>query len=258
MSLKISIITVSYNSSKTIEDTIKSVLSQKYDNFEHIIVDGASKDNTMEIVKKYEKKYQGKLKYISEKDKGLYDAMNKGIKMASGDVIGLLNSDDVYASNTVLNLINDNLLSEEYDGVHADLLYVSEDLKEPKRKWVAKDGKIKNGWMPAHPTLYLKKEVYDNKGLYNLDFKIVSDFDFIVRICNDPNIKLKYIPENLIFMRLGGVSSAGIEGYIKNIKEANKVLKHNNVKFSEVVIFKRIVRTLLQYAKALFIRGDNK
>ena len=127
MSLKISIVTVSYNSGKTIEDTIKSILAQKYDNYEHIIVDGASKDNTIDIIKKYEKKYKGKLKYISEKDKGLYDAMNKGIKMATGDVIGLLNSDDVYASNNVLSLINKNLEKSNYDGVHADLLYVSED-----------------------------------------------------------------------------------------------------------------------------------
>lgn len=258
MSLKISIITVSYNSGKTIEDTIKSILAQKYDNYEHIIIDGASKDNTLDIIKKYEKKYKGKLKYISEKDKGLYDAMNKGIKMATGDVIGLLNSDDVYASNNVLSLVNKNLEKSNYDGVHADLLYVSEDLKEPKRKWVAKEGKIKNGWMPAHPTLYLKKEVYDQKGLYDLQFKIVSDFDFIVRVCNDENIKLKYIPENLIYMRLGGVSSAGLKGYIKNVKEANRVLKHNNVKFSEFVIFKRFIKTILQYVKAKFIRGDLK
>lgn len=258
MSLKISIVTVSYNSEKTIEDTIKSVLNQKYDNYEHIIVDGASKDNTINIVKKYEKKYKGKLKYISEKDKGLYDAMNKGIKMATGDVIGLLNSDDVYASNNVLSLINDNIENNEFDGVHADLLYVSEDLKEPKRKWVVKEGKIKNGWMPAHPTLYLRKEVYDKKGLYDLNFKIVSDFDFIVRICTDSEVKLKYIPENLIYMRLGGVSSNGIKGYIKNVKEANMVLKHNNVKFSELVIFKRFIKTVLQYVKAKFIRGDLK
>ena len=180
--------------------------------------------------------------------------MNKGIKMATGDVIGLLNSDDVYASNKVLSLINKNLEKSDYNGVHADLLYVSEDLKEPKRKWVAKEGKIKNGWMPAHPTLYLKKEVYEKKGLYDLNFKIVSDFDFIVRICNDSSIKLKYIPENLIYMRLGGVSSAGIKGYIKNVKEANKVLKHNNIKFSEFVIFKRFIKTILQYINAKFVK----
>lgn len=257
MNLKISIITVSYNSEKTIEDTIKSVLSQNYDNYEHIIVDGLSKDKTIEIVKKYEKKYKGKLKYISEKDKGLYDAMNKGIKMATGDVIGLLNSDDVYASNDVLKIINDNLCEDNYDGIHANLIYVSEDLKEPKRKWVSKEGKIKDGWMPAHPTLYLKKSVYEKKGLYNLDFKIVSDFDFIVRICDDPKIKLKYVPEYLIYMRLGGVSSAGIKGYIKNIKEANKVLKHNNFKFSEIVILKRIFKTINQMVKAKFMKNIN-
>lgn len=254
MSLKISIITVSYNSEDTIEDTIKSVLSQNYKNYEHIIVDGKSKDNTMKVVKKYEKKYAGKLKYVSEKDKGLYDAMNKGIKMASGDVIGLLNSDDVYASDKVLSLINEYIESGNYDGVYGDLLYVSEDLKSPKRKWVSGVGKIKNGWMPAHPTLYLKKEVYDKNGLYNLKFKIVADFDFIVRICNNPKVKLNYINENLIYMRLGGVSSAGLKGYLKNVKEANKVLKANKVKFSGIVLFKRVIRTLNQMIKAKFMK----
>ena len=254
MSLKISIITVSYNSAKTIEDTIKSVLMQKYDNYEHVIVDGNSKDETMKIVKKYEKKYNGKLTYISEKDNGIYDAMNKGIKMASGDVIGFLNSDDVYASDEVLNLINDNLNTKDFDGVHADLLYVSEDLKTPKRKWIAKSGTIKSGWMPAHPTLYLKKYVYDNYGLYDLDFKIVADYDFMVRICNNVDVKLKYIPKNLVYMRLGGVSSAGLKGYIKNIKEANKVLKHNNIKLSELIIVKRIFRTLMQIFRAKLMK----
>ena len=250
MSLKISVITVSYNSEETIRDTLESVLSQDYKNYEHIIVDGKSSDNTIKIVKEYEKKYKGKLKYISEKDKGLYDAMNKGIKMASGDIIGLLNSDDVFASPHVLSTIVKTIEKNDCDGVHADLLYVSPDLKQPKRKWIAGDGKIKNGWMPAHPTLYLKKEVYDKKGLYNLKYKIVSDFDFIVRICTDPSIELKYIHENLIYMRLGGLSSDGLKGYSRNIKEANQILKDNNVKFSELVIFKRILRTIMQIIKA--------
>lgn len=253
MNLKISIITVCYNSSKTIEDTLKSVLAQDYNNYEHIIVDGGSKDNTIKIIKKYEKKYKGKLKYISEKDNGLYDAMNKGIKMSTGDVIGLLNSDDVYASNSVLSNLNAVIQKNKCDGVYADLLYVDETLKIPKRKWVSGIGKIKNGWMPAHPTLYLKKSVYDKKGLYNLKYKIVSDYDFIIRVCDDKNINLYYLNENIILMRLGGVSSAGMKGYIKNIEEANRVLKNNGYKFSEIIIFKRILKTINQIIKAKLI-----
>lgn len=257
MSLKISIITATYNSESTIEDTLKSVLKQTYKDLEHIIVDGNSKDNTMKIVKKYEKKYGGRLKYISEKDKGIYDAMNKGIKMATGDVIGILNSDDVYASDTVLETIANTLKKDKSDGVYADLLYVNEDLSKPVRKWVSGKGKIKNGWLPAHPTLYLKKEIYDKYGLYNLNYRITADYDFMIRINKDEQTNLSYIRKNLVLMRIGGTSSDGIKGYLKNVKEAKMTLKNNGYKFAGLIIFKRIIRTLIQMIGAKFCTSDN-
>ena len=182
--MKISIITTAYNSGKTIEETIKSVLSQSYKNYEHIIVDGNSKDNTMEIVKKYEKEYNGKLKYISEKDEGNYDAMNKGIKMATGDIIGLLNSDDKYADSDVLKIIEETIRENNCDGIYGNLLYMdSETMTKPKRKWVVKSTNIRSGNITAHPTLYLKKQVYDKIGLYNLKYKIIKT-KFKIRIIN--------------------------------------------------------------------------
>jgi glycosyltransferase involved in cell wall biosynthesis len=141
--MKISIVTTSYNSGKTIEETINSVLSQNYTNFEHIIIDGASKDNTMEIVKKYENQYNGKLKYISEPDKGIYDAMNKGIQLSTGDIVGLLNSDDTYSKNTVLFQINEAFKNNNCDGVYANLFYMDyETMSKVYRKWNSKKGNV--------------------------------------------------------------------------------------------------------------------
>lgn len=253
--MKISIITTAYNSEKTIEDTIQSVLSQEYENFEHIIVDGASKDRTMEIVKKYEEKYKGKLKYISEPDKGIYDAMNKGIKMATGDIIGLLNSDDKYANNKVLEKIAGTIKKEDCDGIHGNLLYMDEEtMKKPQRKWVTKSTNIKTGNITAHPTLYLKKEIYDNLGLYDLKYKVVADYNFMVKLLLNKDIKLVHINEYLIHMRLGGASSNGIKGYMYNLKESYKVLKDNKVKFPIVISFIRIIKTVWQMVTAKFIK----
>lgn len=243
--MKISIITVTYNSSKTLKDTIESVLKQTYKNYEHIIVDGLSKDNTMEIVKEYETKYDGKLKYISEKDSGLYDAMNKGIKMAIGDIIGILNSDDIYAHENVLQEIVEKFKETNCDGTYASLIFMDEEtMKKPQRIWNSPKGKLKNGWHPAHPTLYLKKEVYDKIGLFNLNYRIAADYDFMIRVMKNEKIKLEYINDYIVHMRTGGASTAGIKGYIKNLQEANLVLKSNKIKHPYIVNFKRILKTV--------------
>lgn len=254
---KISIITATYNSEKTIEDTLKSVISQTYDNYEHIIIDGKSSDKTLDIIKKYEKKYKGRLIVISEKDKGIYDAMNKGIKHATGDIIGILNSDDKYYDSKVLEKISKKIVNEKLDGVYGDLLYVDEEtMSVVKRKWITGKGKIKSGWMPAHPTLYLTKETYDTIGNYNLKYKIDADYDFMIRLCSNKTINLGYIKEYLVLMRLGGTSSDGISGYIKNIKEAYKVLKNNKLgfPFASGIITIRIFRTVAQMIAAKFTK----
>lgn len=243
--MKISIITATYNSEKTLKETLDSVLNQTYKDYEHIIIDGLSKDNTMEIVKEYEKKYNGKLKYISEKDSGLYDAMNKGIKMATGDIIGILNSDDKYANENVLQLIANKFEETNCDGTYANLIFMDEEtMTKPKRIWKSAYGKLENGWHPAHPTLYLKKEVYDKIGLFNLKYRIVADYDFMIRMMKDKTIKLEYINEYIVYMRIGGTSTAGIKGYIKNLKESHNALKENKIKHPIIVDIKRIVKTL--------------
>ena len=253
--MKISIITATYNSEKTLKDTLDSVLKQTYKDYEHIIVDGMSKDNTMQIVKEYEEKYEGKLKYISEKDTGLYDAMNKGIKMATGDIIGILNSDDMYANEKVLEDIANKFKESNCDGTYANLKFMDEEtMSKPQRIWKSPKGKIKNGWHPAHPTLYLKKEVYDKIGLFNLKYRIAADYDFMLRVMLDKNIKLEYIDKYIVYMRVGGTSTDGLKGYRKNLKEANLVLKDNNIKHPYIVNMKRIIKTINQMIKSKYIK----
>ena len=245
--MKISIITATYNSEKTLKDTLESVLNQTYQDYEHIIIDGISKDNTMKIVKEYEKKYNGRLKYISEKDTGLYDAMNKGIQMATGDVIGILNSDDKYANENVLQIIADKFKETNCDGTYANLIFMDEEtMTKPRRIWKSPCGKLEDGWHPAHPTLYLKREVYDKIGLFNLKYRIVADYDFMIRMMRDKTIKLEYIDEYIVYMRVGGTSTAGLKGYIKNLKEAHQAIKENNIKHPILVDVKRILKTIRQ------------
>lgn len=243
--MKISIITACYNSANTIQDTLESVLMQDYDNYEHIIIDGKSKDNTLEIVDKYKKRYKGKLVVVSEKDKGLYDAMNKGISLATGDVIGILNSDDMLANKNVLKDIANSVIDTKCDGVYGDLQFRDKEMKKVVRVWKSKHGSYKFGWHPPHPTLYLKKEVYNNIGTFNMKYKVVADYDFMIRMMKNKT-NLFYIKKVLIHMREGGCSTAGLKGYINNFKESYRVLKDNKVHFSLIVNIIRTIKTVWQ------------
>ena len=243
--MKISIITATYNSENTLKDTLESVLKQTYADYEHIIIDGASKDETMEIVKSYEEKYKGRLRYISEKDKGLYDAMNRGIQMATGDIIGILNSDDIYAHENVLSKIAETFTKTNCDATYANLVFMDyETMSKVQRVWKSKEGKLEDGWHPAHPTLYLKKEVYEKIGLFNLEYKIVADYDFMIRMLEDKEIKLSYIDDTIVHMRVGGVSTDGIKGYYKNLKEAHKALVKNKLPHPYYIDFRRCIKTI--------------
>lgn len=245
--LKISLITCCYNSEATIEDTIKSILKQDYTNYEHIIVDGMSKDNTLQIIEKYSSQYEGELIVISEKDKGIYDAFNKGIDRATGDVIGIINSDDIIANSEVLSQIVKAFNHVNCSAVYGDLEMLDENLKKVIRKFYGKTGDIQWGWHPPHPTLYLKKEVYEQYGKFDINFRIAADYDFMLRILKDKQLSCYYINEVLVKMRIGGVSTDGIKGYYKNFLEAQKALSKNQIKIPLLVNSLKTFRALGQH-----------
>lgn len=232
--MKISIITATYNSGKTVGDTLKSVLAQTYHDYELLVVDGASKDNTLEVVKKMEPLFEGRMRYISEPDKGIYDAMNKGIRMASGDVIGILNSDDFYTSDDALACIAWTLEKEKVDAVYGDIHYVDdEDLKKcvryysskPFRRWM-----MRLGFMPAHPSFYCRKEVYEKYGAFDAEnYRVAADFENLLRLIFVNKIKTHYINKDFVTMRTGGASSSGLESHKRIMRDHLKALKKNGV-----------------------------
>lgn len=228
--LKISIITVCYNSSKTILDTITSVNNQYYKNIEHVFIDGLSSDNTLELIKLNSKK---KKVIISEQDNGLYDAINKGVSIASGDVIGLLHSDDLLSSPDIISDLIEKIQSENLDGVYGDLKYVDKkNTNKIIRLWKSCEFNPKllgKGWMPAHPTLILKKEVYLKHGVFNKSFKIAADYDFMMRIFKDSSLKFGYLPKVVTKMRVGGASNRSVKNIIKKTKEDYSAIRSNNI-----------------------------
>ena len=229
--MKISIITVCYNSAKTIEKTFKSVQSQTYNNIEYIVVDGGSKDTTLDIVNKYKKIVS---KSVSEPDKGLYDAMNKGIKMANGDLVGILNSDDIFTDDHVLENIANFHLQNNIDASVGNIIQFNEQGKTV-RKYSAKNWnpeKLKIGFMPAHPAIFFKRELFDKFGDYHLDFKIGADYELITRFFLQHNIAWKFSDITTTSMLIGGVSSSGFSSYQLISKEIKKALSRNNIKFS--------------------------
>ncbi|HIT21531.1 MAG TPA: glycosyltransferase [Candidatus Scybalousia intestinigallinarum] len=248
--MKITLITVCYNSESTIQDTLESVLKQTYKNYEYLIIDGKSKDNTLKIVKSYEDKFNKRLKYISEPDEGLYDAMNKGIKMATGDIIGIINSDDVLASYDVLETIVKTFQKSKCDATYSKLEIKDENLDKVIRVFDPKKGNYKFGWYPPHPTLYVKTEVYKKHGLYNQKFRIAADYDFMLRVMKDQSLKIQYINKVLVYMRSGGLSTNGFKGYYKSLKESYTVLKVNKIKLPFFVNGLRAINIFLQALKA--------
>lgn len=246
--MKISIITVCYNSSKTIEKTLKSVKAQTYKDIEYIVIDGASSDNTMEIVKSYDSVVS---QWVSEPDKGLYDAMNKGIKLATGDYIGIINADDTFNADDVIERIAEFLKQTDVDASIGDIVQHKEDGKII-RTYTAKTWqphKLKIGFMPPHPAIFFKKELFEKLGYYSLDFKIAADYELLIRYFVKYKIKWKYSGINTHNMLIGGVSSSGWGSYKKVSEEIIKGLQMNDLKFSEFKIKSRIVWKIFDYLK---------
>jgi glycosyltransferase involved in cell wall biosynthesis len=228
--MKISIITVVWNNKKTIKDAIDSVLSQTYKNIEYIIIDGASIDGTIEIIKNYGDKIT---KFVSEPDKGLYDAMNKGIKLATGYVVGILNSDDLYIDNFVIEKIVKTFEEQKMDSLFADLVYVKPDNLDKIVRYYDSSNfnplKFAYGWMPAHPTFFVKREVYKKYGLFRTDLKIASDFDILARFLYINKVPYYYMKEVLVKMRVGGVSTSFSSIWINTLEQL-QVCKDNDIK----------------------------
>jgi glycosyltransferase involved in cell wall biosynthesis len=247
----VSLITVSYNSEETIKDTIESILNQTYENVEYIIIDGLSQDNTVSIAKNYKNRFieRGyKYKIISEKDKGLYDAMNKGIKMAGGKIIGILNSDDFYINEFVIEKVVTKIVSERADCLYADLLYVDEmDTNKVVRKWKAKKGDFRLGWNPPHPTTFITKSTYEKFGLYKVEYKISSDYDILYKIIHKGKSRVVYLAEYIVKMRSGGRSTSGLKSNIIASKEIYTTLKENNQKCKLPIVFLRLFVKLKQF-----------
>ena len=227
---RVSIITVAKNSENTIKNTIDSVLSQTYENIEYIIVDGLSADNTVNIIKSYKDKIS---KFISEPDDGLYDAMNKGIGLATGNIIGILNSDDIYMNSNVIKQVIKEFNNRNIDSVFSDLVYVSQnDTKKIIRYFDSSQFKpslFAYGLMPAHPTFFVKRKAYEKYGVFRTDLKIAADFDILVRFLYIHKISYSYIKEVLVKMRVGGVSTSFNSIWINNI-ETLRVCRDNGVK----------------------------
>lgn len=263
--MKISVITATWNSGRTISDTLRSVFNQSFTNVEHIIKDGGSKDDTLEICKSFEQKYykdecKGRtINILSDKDKGIYDAMNQGVKAATGDVIGILNSDDFYTSDDVLARVAEEFeKNPELEAVYGDIHFVKdENLKKCTRYFSSRYFRpwaLRFGFMPAHPSFYVRREVYEKYGLYDLDFRISSDFEMMVRLFVKEKIRFKYINKDFVTMRAGGESTAGLEAKRKvNRDIAGSLKKHgvySNQFFQSLRYFWRIgeiVYTKIKY-----------
>jgi len=238
--MKVSIITATYNSESTIIDTIQSLQSQTYIDIEYIIVDGLSTDSTIKLIKEHSTRVST---FIIEKDKGIYDALNKGLAVATGDIVGFLHSDDLFASkNSVSNLVS--AFEMNSDAIYADLEYVQKsDTNKIVRLW--KSGRfnlsqINNGWMPPHPTFYMKTSLYKKYGGFNLNYKIAADYDSLLRYLWVNKIQVSYLPEVLIKMRVGGASNRSLKNIYQKSLEDIKALKSNNVPVFKAFIIKNL------------------
>lgn len=245
--MKVSIITATYNSAATIKDTVLSVNNQTYRNIEHIVVDGVSEDNTLNLLNHFG--HSGPV--ISEPDSGIYDAMNKGVKIAGGDIIGILNSDDFYPNTTVIEEVVKVFEEGNCDAVYGDLVFVHPlETKKVLRKWIA--GKFRknsfyNGWMPPHPTFFVRREVYEKYGNFDLEFKSSSDYELLLRFLFLKQIRVKYLPGVLVHMRFGGQSNRSIKNRVAAHIEDYRAWKTNGISPKWYTLAMKPLRKVRQY-----------
>lgn len=229
--IKVSIVTTTYNSAATIVDTVRSVISQNYPNIEYIIIDGDSRDETLLKIAPYKEQIA---KIISEPDNGIYDAMNKGIQMATGDVVGILNSDDFFTSDDIIStLVAEFVADKDLAAVYGDVHFVREpDLKSCVRYYssaIFSPRMFRFGFMPAHPSFYMRREYYTRYGLYDLNFRIAADYELLVRMLYKHNLKIKYLKKDFVTMRVGGISTRNIPNRVLISREDVKACRQNGI-----------------------------
>lgn len=246
--MRISIITAVYNNEHTLSYAIDSVFCQKFVDIEYVVIDGGSSDKTVDIIRSYRNKIS---KFISEPDKGIYDAMNKGIELASGDIIGILNSDDMYANDTVLHDVVETFEQTGADVVYGDLVYVSkEDPDKVMRYWKSgpyKLGSFLKGWHPAHPAFFVRKEIYDKYGIFDLSFDISADFELMLRLFEKYKVKSTYLPKVLVKMRLGGESNRSLSNIVKGNLNILRAFRKNGIFVTPMYTIKRAITKMKQY-----------
>ncbi len=237
--MKVSIITATYNSARTINDTLRSLNEQSYSNIEYIVIDGASKDKTIDVIRQQCPRVTT---IISEPDNGIYDALNKGINCATGDIVGYLHSDDLFAYSDAVKDIVERFQESSCGAVYGDLQYVSkDDTDNVIRLW--KSGayskkKLKNGWMPPHPTFYMKRDLYLKFGLFDLNYKIAADYDSLLRYLWANEVTMSYLPRVVMKMRVGGASNRDIKNIIQKTQEDIQALKSNGISWPRALFFK--------------------
>lgn len=250
MNPKVSIITVCYNSANTIEDTIQSVIHQAYDNIEYIVIDGLSTDNTLEIVNKYKHSIS---KIVSEKDDGLYNAINKGIELATGDIIANLNSDDFYIDNNVIADVVAKMEEKKSDTLYSDLYYVDTvDTNKVVRNWISgeyKKGMFYKGWMPPHPTFFVRKSIYNKYGTFNLELKSAADYEIMLRFIHKNECSICYLPRVTVRMRVGGMSNVSIKNRLKANREDKRAWKMNGLRPKSYTLLFKPLSKILQFIK---------
>jgi glycosyltransferase involved in cell wall biosynthesis len=246
--LKVSIITITYNSSKTLDETVRSVLEQSYDNIEYIIIDGQSVDTTLEIIKSYGDTIS---KYISEKDNGIYDAMNKGVSIAKGDIIGFINSDDKLNSNDCVSEIVKVFQVYKCDVAYGDKIYTeSNNTDKVVRYWKAGEynkNNFKKGWMPPHLSTYIKRDFYEKYGKFRTDFKIAADYELMFRFMYKYNAKSKYLPKVIARMRSGGISNKSLKNIFVSNYEVYKSWQVNGYSISPFIILRKPISKIKQF-----------
>lgn len=253
---KVSLILTTFNCKDNLLKTLESIEKQDYPNIEIIIKDGASTDGTLEVIKSYQKNSHNDVKYISQKDNGIYDAMNQGYRLSTGELVAIFNECYI-PEDAISKMVKVYEKSEESCvGVHTDLVYVNGD--RVIREWHMGSGKIENGWMPGHPTLLLKKEIYEKYGLYDTSFKISADYEFMIRFLKDEENKLAYIPEKMIAMFYGGTSTGGLKNYLLSFKESYRALKINGVNRPLLITIRRTIKVLGQFLSRENAYENNK